>query len=235
VTSLGRLLHVASEEGPLVAAELVVRKAGGVIFGADRTYFGIASLTDRLYDWRTGLDTGGVIQLEEMGINKDAGRYYIGMAPRTWKVIFKHLSIDPSKFTYIDLGCGKGRTLLFARDFGFRRRIGVDISPRLIETACENCSKKSVAAELVCADATQYEFPEEPLVVFMYNPFLEDVMRAVAAKLSESLRRRPRQVYVVYFQPGVPKAWADWPVFYLDDAIYPRYTIYGAETAASLQ
>ena len=41
------------------------------------------------------------------------------------------LPIDFSEFTFMDLGSGKGRTLLMASEYPFRRIVGVEILPEL--------------------------------------------------------------------------------------------------------
>jgi SAM-dependent methyltransferase len=110
-------------------------------------------------------------------------------------------------FTFIDLGSGKGRTLLMASDYGFRRIVGVELIPALHQIAQENVrqykseSQKCFALEAICADATTFSFPEEPLVVFLFNPFGETGMRQMVANLEQSRSARPRPVYVLYHNP----------------------------------
>jgi SAM-dependent methyltransferase len=110
-------------------------------------------------------------------------------------------------FTFIDLGSGKGRTLLMASDYPFRRIIGVELLPSLHEIAQENFrhykneSQRCFALESICADATDFPLPEDPLVIFLFNPFPESGMRKVVANLEQSLRAHPRPVYVLYHNP----------------------------------
>ena len=223
-----RFIDTIANEGVFAGLELVVRRIGSLIPGQG-VYFLLAFLTDRWYDWRNGVDTGGVIRLNELGLAPDVGRHYMGMAPWTWKAVFRHLPIEPERFTYIDLGCGKGRTLLLAAQAGFDRIVGVDVAPELLSVASQNAAKKNVQVELVCADATQYEFPNDPTVVFMFNPFYEEAVRRVAQNFAESVRRNPREVYVVYFRPAVHGVWEQaFRVFRENASIYPRYTIYRA-------
>jgi SAM-dependent methyltransferase len=110
-------------------------------------------------------------------------------------------------FTFIDLGCGKGRTLLIASDYPFRRIVGVELLPTLHAIALENLrqykseSQKCFAMEAICADATAFPLPEGPLVIYLFNPFPESGMRQVAANLEQTLRAHPRPVYVLYHNP----------------------------------
>jgi len=110
-------------------------------------------------------------------------------------------------FTFIDLGSGKGRTLLMASDYPFRRIIGVELLPSLHKIAQENLlqykseSQKCFALESICTDATDFPLPQDPLVIFLFNPFPESGMRKVVANLEQSLRAHLRPVYVLYHNP----------------------------------
>ena len=50
-------------------------------------------------------------------------------------------------------------------------------------------------------DATEYEFPDENLVLFFFNPFGSEVMAKVVRKLSDSLDRSFRDVRVLLHDP----------------------------------
>jgi len=115
--------------------------------------------------------------------------------------------IDFHDFTFIDLGSGKGRTLLMASDYPFRRIVGVELLPALHRIAQENLSKyrhegqKCFALEPVCADARDFAFPAEPSVLYLFNPLPETGLRQMVMNLEESLRLYPRAVYVLYHNP----------------------------------
>jgi SAM-dependent methyltransferase len=115
--------------------------------------------------------------------------------------------ISLSDFTFVDLGSGKGRTLLMASDYPFRRILGVELLPSLHRLAQENLrayksdSQKCFTLEAVCGDATTFALPEEPLVIYLFNPFPEPGMRRFLLGLQQSLEARPRAVYVLYHNP----------------------------------
>jgi len=115
--------------------------------------------------------------------------------------------IDFSEFTLLDLGSGKGRTLLMASDYPFRRIVGIELLPALHRIAQENlrryknASQKCFALEAVCGDATSLSFPDEPLVLYLFNPLPEPGLRRVLANLEQSLNEHPRAVYVLYHNP----------------------------------
>jgi SAM-dependent methyltransferase len=116
-------------------------------------------------------------------------------------------AFDFQDLTFIDLGSGKGRTLLMASDYPFRRIVGVELLPTLNQAAQENLNKyhsesqKCFAIESICADATEFRFPAEPTLLFLFNPFPESGLRRVIANLGQSLRERPRKIYVLYHNP----------------------------------
>src|ERR1700683_22734 len=120
--------------------------------------------------------------------------------------------LDFRDFTFIDLGSGKGRTLLMASDYPFRRIVGVELLPELHRTARENLSEyksetqKCFALESICADATEFPFPLEPTVLFLFNPFPEAGLRRMIGGLERSVREHPRAVYVVYHNPELGHA-----------------------------
>ena len=115
--------------------------------------------------------------------------------------------LDFRTFTFIDVGSGKGRTLLMASDYPFRRIMGVELLPALHQAAEENLSKyqsesqKCLALESICTDASEFCFPPEPLVLYLFNPLPEAGLRQMIANLEESLRSHPRGVYVIYHNP----------------------------------
>jgi hypothetical protein len=115
--------------------------------------------------------------------------------------------LDFRTFTFIDMGSGKGRTLLMASDYAFRRIIGIELLPALHQAAEENLrkyqseSQKCFALESICGDASKFSFPAEPLVLYLFNPLPEAGLKQMVANLEESLRSRPRAVYVIYHNP----------------------------------
>jgi SAM-dependent methyltransferase len=115
--------------------------------------------------------------------------------------------IDFHDFVFIDLGSGKGRTLLMASDYPFRRIVGVELLPTLHQAAQENLGKyrnesqKCFAMETICGDATEFRFPVEPIVLYLFNPLPEAGLKKMIANLEESLRAHPRAVYVLYHNP----------------------------------
>ena len=115
--------------------------------------------------------------------------------------------IDLSQFTFVDLGSGKGRTLLMASDYPFRRILGVELLPSLNGIAQQNLEKyqsesqKCFAIESICADATTFVLPAVALIIYLFNPFPESGLKRALRNLQVSLSEHPRPMYVVYHNP----------------------------------
>ena len=108
------------------------------------------------------------------------------------------LNEDWSTFTFVDLGCGKGRALIVAFENGFARVIGVEFAKSLVEIARKNSDIVGARAEVTHEDATRFEFPNGDLVVFMSNPFQGEVMRQVMNNLA---RHSGGKLYLLYYNP----------------------------------
>src|SRR5678816_1101821 len=112
------------------------------------------------------------------------------------------LASDFAGFTFVDLGSGKGRTLLMAAEYPFRKIIGVELLPALHRVASDNVRKyaserrKCFVVEARCGDVKQFEFPDEPLVLYLFNPLPEAGLAVVIRNLETSLREHPRRVCV---------------------------------------
>jgi hypothetical protein len=144
----------------------------------------------------------------------------------------REANFDFRDFTFVDLGSGKGRSLLMASDYPFRRIIGVELIPALHRIAQENLrkykseSQRCFQIESICADATGFAFSgpqfhderfrDQPLVLYLFNPFPEAGLRRVIENLERSLLEQPqpeqpkleqpkrkhaRRVYVLYHNP----------------------------------
>ena len=139
--------------------------------------------------------------------------------------------LDFPEFVFLDLGSGKGRTLMMASDYPFQRIIGVELLAALNQVAQENLSRyqnisqKCFAIESVCADASSFPLPAAPLVLYMFNPFPELPLRRVLGHVVEGLGGNPRPVYVLYHNPVQEHVLTGNPHFH-KIAQQPQYSIF---------
>jgi SAM-dependent methyltransferase len=122
--------------------------------------------------------------------------------------IMQHLAtVDLETFTFIDLGSGKGRALLLAAMYPFAHITGVEVQPELNAIARRNIEcfnepgQQCRSLESLCADAREFEFPLSNIVLYLFNPFPDYVLRDVLANLVSSARRAPRSIFVLYNAP----------------------------------
>jgi len=134
-------------------------------------------------------------------------RLYQPTVPAEFSEMLQQLArVDFTRFTFIDLGSGKGRALLLAAEYPFRRIIGVEVQAELHAVAEENLARlrendDKIDAQSICLDAREFRFPPDPLVVYLFNPFPDYVLSAVIDNLRSSLARHARPVYVIYNAP----------------------------------
>ena len=80
------------------------------------------------YDFDHGVDTTWAkISLRTRFRELLSGGQYQPSEPELFHQILRALPTSPDGFTFIDLGSGKGRTLLMASDYPFRRIAGVEL------------------------------------------------------------------------------------------------------------
>jgi SAM-dependent methyltransferase len=154
------------------------------------------------FDLKYGTDTGGKIALWNFKIdspNAVFGVKYQATGEEELAEAISFLDDHPQNLTFIDLGCGKGRALLVAARLGFKQVIGVEFAHELAGIARKNLGVMRIPnAAVVEADAAEYRFPDNDMVVYLYNPFSKEVMEKVLENLRESLGKR---LYVIYKVP----------------------------------
>jgi SAM-dependent methyltransferase len=153
------------------------------------------------FDRRHGTDTGGLAPLWRLSIgsrNARFGERYQATQEGELVAALGFLGEDLRRFGFVDLGCGKGRTLLVAAALGFRQVTGVEFARELVQIAARNIERAgAVQARVLHADAAEFEFPPGDTVLYLYNPFSAEVLRQVL----DRLRARAARRYVVYKTP----------------------------------
>ena len=115
--------------------------------------------------------------------------------------------LDFCEFTFIDIGSGKGRVLLMAADYPFRRILGIELLPDLHRVAMENIGKyksdsqQCSVIDCLLGDACEFVFPPQPTVLYLFNPLPESGLARMISNLEQSLREYPRPLFVLYHNP----------------------------------
>jgi SAM-dependent methyltransferase len=192
--------------GKFRAASLLMRELWGFVRDSTparrRSRYG-----DMDYDWEQRVNTtAGSVgwRTRLLGVLHSP---YQPTEPALFREMMAALPIDFREFTFIDIGSGKGRALLLASEYPFRRIIGVELIADLHRAAEENIAEwrtrtgQGASVEALCMDAREFVFPETPLVLYLFNPLPESGLRQVVRNLEESSRRTPRPVWMIYHNP----------------------------------
>jgi SAM-dependent methyltransferase len=147
-------------------------------------------------------------------------------------------NFDFSEFTFIDIGSGKGRALLMAADYPFRRILGIELLPELHRVAKENIGKyksesqRCFSIDCVLGDAGEFVFPPEPIVLYLFNPLSECGLAKLISNLEHSLREHPRPVFILYHNPVLEKVLAG-SVAFTKRLSTHQYLIFASEIDSS--
>jgi SAM-dependent methyltransferase len=159
------------------------------------------------FDETFGLDTSRpvepweVAEADEQVIANNAR--YSPTPVRTIRCALDASTVVPDSGSFVDFGCGKGRVLLVASEYSFRKIIGVEFSRELADTAQQNIDRfrsdrqKCRDLEVRCVDAREFSIPDDGVLFYFYEPFSEAIAEEVFANIVTSARRNPRKMELV--------------------------------------
>jgi len=160
------------------------------------------------FDRKYGTDTAAEIPLESAGVPADETARGNGLYRPFWESNFRaalaELRIDFTGYTFVDIGSGKGKLLLLASDYPFRRIIGVEYAPLLHETALNNVKiyrgeqQKCSDIRPILGDAISYTLPAGPVVCIIFNALDPATTILMLHRLDMQTGGERRPVFVVY-------------------------------------
>jgi Histone methylation protein DOT1 len=151
-------------------------------------------------------DTASHTHLQELGAAHDERIDYI---PSPWLFVrrmFRGLEVRPDD-VFVDFGSGKGRVVyLVARNYRFKRVVGIELTEELNEIARENLARSRSRlrcrdVELITGDATQVPIPSDMTFAYFFNPFVGETFRTVLDNICRSLDELPRRLTLIYANP----------------------------------
>jgi len=192
-----RLRHSFASSGlGRTVADIVVQK---LIYKPD---------DDQSFDREFGTETSGSRAPSELGIAdpvlREKAILYLPSPASVTRWMLRSIGVDHARFSFVDLGCGKGRVLLVASEQPFVQVVGVDISAELCEVARRNANafqpptRRCHEIRVENVDATQFEFPPGDLLIHLYHPFSPDLTLRILERLGTALSEQPRRVMVAY-------------------------------------
>jgi predicted RNA methylase len=161
---------------------------------------------ERRFDRRYGVDTTGKFKPVFVGVTgevKALARAHQPSAVGLFARFIRLSGANPTDFTFIDLGCGKGRTLLLAARSSFRKVVGVELDSALCETARQNAAtwktqRHGAPITIIEGNAAEFEPPSGNLFIYMFCPFDGAVFHQVAERLAQWAGEAGRRVIVAY-------------------------------------
>ncbi len=164
------------------------------------------------FDLEFGVRTSGLVAGRDLKSGHKADRHntaYFGVAPSVfremivrWRRLKPAAAIDET--TFVDMGAGMGRAMLLAAEFPFRKVLGVELNPTLAQIGRRNMALWRAARRakspmrMMCRDAAEFDLPEGPTVVFLFNPFGAPLLRRLVKKWDGRMRERDGQLDILY-------------------------------------
>lgn len=169
------------------------------------------------HDARLGIRTGGrTLQVQRRG----DGSLWKNYAPIGYRSLFaalRRVGVRPGEDVFVDYGCGKGRVVVVAATFPFRRVIGVEVRPEFAATARRNLTRASLrlsyrrttsqtgrsglrcpAVEIVEAGASDFGVPDDATVLHFFDPFAGTTLERLTDEIGASIRRAPRPLTILF-------------------------------------
>ena len=167
------------------------------------------------FDRLCGTDTGGLIPGRDLATGHPSDAHttaYYAIAPsilnnliRVWQQR-THPTLSIERYTFLDVGAGKGRAMLIAAQHPFAEVIGVELNPSLATIARLNmqafleCGAARLLApvRLLEGDALEVALPEAPTVAMLFHPFEAPLVRRFLERLKEHFSMHPAPFDLLY-------------------------------------
>ena len=160
------------------------------------------------FDETHGVHTRVAMDLRELyEVKRRGGEEHTATPAGVLRNVLSSLDVRFEETVFVDMGSGAGRALLIAAEQPFKAIVGVEISESLHRRAeanlrsYRNASQRCHDIRLHCGDAAAFPLPEEPLVIYFYNPFRADVMRRVLHNIERSLGKVARAMTIIHLWP----------------------------------
>ena len=170
------------------------------------------------FDGQFGISTGGSIAVAS--VHDGESLYYEATAPYAFSAMISRLPAGlVAQSTFVDVGCGRGRTLIMAAECGFRHIEGIELARELYLDACQNVARYQSSRGTRCTikveniDACEYKLPDSVCVLFLYNTLGPNSTRRFVSLVEQSLARNPRDLIVVYHNSEWRRIWDESPWF----------------------
>lgn len=160
---------------------------------------------DRSY----GINTSGFVGVDE--ISSDASIrpmivFYAGSQPSIVRTAIAALG-NVEEYTFVDLGCGKGRVTTVASEFPFREVVGVELSTELADIAKENSARVAkryptrTQVSIIAGNVVDVPLPPGKLAYFNYHSFGPEIVAQMVSKFESGLEAGTPHLFFIYYNP----------------------------------
>lgn len=170
-----------------------------------------AARIDAAFDRQWGTDTSREVTMSQLDFPvelRSSSHHYQASGAHILDKTIACAAIDPARFTFVDLGCGKGRVVLLAAARGFADVVGVEYSPILVATAEANARQFLTRGGAVIVprfwqgNAADYPMPGGDVFVYLYNSFGADILTGCLARMEDAKRDdAARRIILLYVNP----------------------------------
>ena len=174
--------------------------------GLSRTaQVGLSAWRDRSFDDSGGFDTRTCDDLHTRKRRIPALQHATIYAPTRalpLSGLLRALKV-PRDAVFVDLGCGKGRALIVAAQYGVRRLKGIELVPEFVRSCEMNLQKvlsrgADLEWQILNLDIRDYAVSPEDDVFYLYDPCAWPVVLACLTNILASWREHPRRLQVIY-------------------------------------
>jgi hypothetical protein len=168
-----------------------------------------------------GVDTIETVEKDDLDVEEKRRSLAQRYQPTGWLAMPRILSwAKASKDSVlVDFGCGKGRVVMSALDWGLKKAIGLEISPSLAEIArnnlqvFKNCRLNTGEGIIETCDVLDYQFHGDETIFYFFHPFDQPVLVPLLDRIEMSLEDHPRKAMLIYYLGRNRDVFATRPAF----------------------
>jgi len=162
-------------------------------------YYKVFIFLDKIY----GLDFYTPMSLKQLGLEPDSNNVHYG-ATRSYEInkVLRESGVQKED-SVMDFGSGKGLMLYDCYRFGIKKICGVELSEIACNIAKNNFEKLGISSiNIEQVNATEIVAQLDDYSVFyFYNPFGPETLDVVINNITQSIKRSPRSVKIIYHFP----------------------------------
>tara|TARA_B100000315_G_C14499485_1_gene551635 strand:+ start:149 stop:859 length:711 start_codon:yes stop_codon:yes gene_type:complete len=156
---------------------------------------------DKKYKLKTNLKHDPKDSEPEL-MNVGQAEPYVPVRYKPFLGFLQRSGINPD-LAFVDLGCGKGRAMIIAAEYGFKKIRGVEFSKKVHDCAQKNINQiqphyQDTCFELFYLDVLNYQIRPDDSCFFLYHPFDKTILEMCLSNIQKSVEQNPRKIFLIY-------------------------------------